>query len=206
MKTLVKTLLYTLLIAFIDVKGLKLRISGRFRSCRLKDCVENAQVETKYCPNLFPSGQVDEITGWHSDFYPQFLQEYWQKKPLLVRQAIPDIASRFNINRETVFELAQCDEVESRVIRHSQRQAGLKWTKDYGSFTLEQLSALPAQNWTLLVQEGDRHLPRLADLWDTHFSLLPQWRRDDIMLSLSAPGGSIGAHVDNYDVFLLQAR
>ncbi|RYG63540.1 hypothetical protein EON64_15745 [archaeon] len=198
--------LCTLLVALLDVKSWQLNPSIKPSSFRLKYCVRNAPVEGNYCPTLFPNGKIDEITGWHADFYPQFLQEYWQKKPLLVRQAIPNIITRFNISEETIFELAQCDEVESRVIRHSQRQVGLKWTKDYGAFTLGQLSALPASNWTLLVQEGDHHLPLLADLWDTHFSLLPQWRRDDIMLSYSAPGGNIGAHVDNYDVFLLQAR
>jgi 50S ribosomal protein L16 3-hydroxylase len=35
---------------------------------------------------------------------------------------------------------------------------------------------------------------------------VPNWRLDDVMISYAAPGGSVGPHVDNYDVFLIQAH
>ena len=62
------------------------------------------------------------------------------------------------------------------------------------------------EGWTILVQEVDRHIPRMADIWQKYFDFIPSWRRDDIMVSYAAPGGGIGAHVDSYDVFLVQGR
>ena len=65
---------------------------------------------------------------------------------------------------------------------------------------------LPLTDWTILVQEVDRHIPRMADIWQKYFDFIPSWRRDDIMVSYAASGGGIGAHVDSYDVFLIQGR
>jgi 50S ribosomal protein L16 3-hydroxylase len=39
-----------------------------------------------------------------------------------------------------------------------------------------------------------------------NFRFLPSWRIDDVMISFAAPGGSVGPHFDNYDVFLLQGH
>ena len=82
-----------------------------------------------------------------------------------------------------------------------------KWVKEYGPFDREYLdSFLNKGNWTILVQEVDRHIPRIADIWHKFFNVIPIWRRDDIMISYASPGGGIGAHVDNYDVFLIQGK
>ena len=74
----------------------------------------------------------------------------------------------------------------------------------YGPFTARQLRDLPDNNWTLLVQDVEKHYPPVSSLLD-NFSFLPSWRLDDLMISVAAPGGSVGPHYDQYDVFLLQA-
>jgi ribosomal protein L16 Arg81 hydroxylase len=94
------------------------------------------------------------------------------------------------------------EDVESRIIVKMNN----KWKKKAGPFRDVDLSNLQAKNWTLLVQEVDRHVPHIADLWAKHFNFIPTWRRDDVMVSYAREGGGIGAHVDNYDVFLVQGR
>lgn len=147
---------------------------------------------------------ADEIDGWDANFYPTFLSKYWQKKPLFIRNAIPAVNNKLGINRDLIFQLSRFDDVETRLITKNNG----KWTKSYGPFTEKKLSELTMSkdSWTILVQEIDRHLPVVADLWDKYFNFIPSWRRDDVMVSYSIPGGGIGAHVDNYDVFLVQGK
>jgi len=127
----------------------------------------------------------------------EFLTDYWQQKPLLVRAAIPG----FNppIDGDELAGLALEDEVESRLI------IGHDWQLEQGPFDAERFSRLPSTDWTLLVQAVDLWVPEVAELLG-QFDFLPSWRVDDIMVSYAADGGSVGPHFDYYDVFLLQGH
>ncbi|MEJ7747198.1 MAG: cupin domain-containing protein [Luteimonas sp.] len=130
-----------------------------------------------------------------------FLRDYWQKKPLLVRQAFQDFVSP--ISPEDLAGLA-CEETAlSRVIAHDREHDS--WLLRHGPFPEAFFSTLPQHDWTLLVQDVDKWDADIRALL-AHFDFLPRWRIDDVMVSFAAPGGSVGAHVDQYDVFLLQAH
>ncbi|CAN7429772.1 cupin domain-containing protein [Aquipseudomonas alcaligenes] len=130
----------------------------------------------------------------------EFLRDYWQKKPLLIRQAIPDYESP--ISPDELAGLSLEEEVESRlVIEHGEHP----WELRRGPFAEDTYQDLPEKDWTLLVQSVDQFVPEVAELLE-HFRFLPSWRIDDIMVSFAAPGGGVGPHYDNYDVFLLQAH
>ncbi|MWV14023.1 cupin domain-containing protein [Pseudomonas sp. R-28-1W-6] len=130
----------------------------------------------------------------------EFLRDYWQKKPLLIRQAIPDFESP--ISPDELAGLALEEEVESRlVIEHGERP----WELRRGPFAEDAFGQLPEHDWTLLVQAVDQFVPEVAELLK-QFNFLPSWRIDDVMISFAAPGGGVGPHYDNYDVFLLQAH
>lgn len=130
----------------------------------------------------------------------EFLRDYWQKKPLLVRQAFPDFESP--LDPDELAGLALEEEVESRlVLEHGERP----WELRRGPFAEDSFADLPARDWTLLVQAVDQFVPEVAELLE-HFRFLPSWRIDDVMVSFAAPGGSVGPHFDNYDVFLLQGH
>ncbi|MET1076523.1 MAG: cupin domain-containing protein [Pseudomonas sp.] len=129
-----------------------------------------------------------------------FLRDYWQKKPLLIRQALTDFHSP--ISPDELAGLALEDAVESRlVIEHGERP----WELRRGPFAEDAFSQLPERDWTLLVQAVDQFVPEVADLLQ-HFRFLPSWRIDDVMISFATPGGGVGPHFDNYDVFLLQGQ
>lgn len=128
----------------------------------------------------------------------EFLRDYWQKKPLLIRQAIPGFQSP--ISPDELAGLSLEEEVESRlVIEHGAQP----WELRRGPFTEETYQSLPERDWTLLVQAVDQFVPEVSELLE-HFRFLPSWRIDDVMISYAAPGGGVGPHFDNYDVFLLQ--
>ncbi len=131
----------------------------------------------------------------------QFLEQYWQKKPLLIRQAFPGFISP--ITPEELAGLACEPEIESRLIVE-QAQDGTPWQVTCGPLTDAVFAALPATHWTMLVQDVDKHLPELQYLLDP-FRFIPDWRRDDLMVSYAPESGSVGPHTDEYDVFLLQA-
>jgi len=130
----------------------------------------------------------------------QFLTQYWQKKPLLIRQALPGFDPILSI--EELAGLACEEEVESRLIEEVGESG--PWQCRHGPFTESDFADLPASHWTLLVQDVDKHLPELAPVM-RRFSFIPEWRRDDLMVSFAPVGGSVGPHTDGYDVFLLQA-
>lgn len=131
----------------------------------------------------------------------QFLQQYWQKKPLLIRQAYPAFESP--ILAEELAGLACEPEIESRLIEEHGRN-GNTWQVSTGPFSASTFSQLPESHWTLLVQDVDKHVPELQNLLDA-FSFIPEWRRDDLMISYASAAGGVGPHTDAYDVFLLQA-
>jgi 50S ribosomal protein L16 3-hydroxylase len=130
-----------------------------------------------------------------------FLRDYWQKRPLLIRNAFPGFESP--ISPEDLAGLA-CEELAlSRIVAHDRSRDA--WQLRTGPFPEELFPSLPHHDWTLLVQDVDKWDADVAALLPA-FSFLPRWRIDDIMVSFAAPGGSVGAHVDQYDVFLLQAQ
>ncbi|MBX3725578.1 MAG: cupin domain-containing protein [Xanthomonadales bacterium] len=129
-----------------------------------------------------------------------FLRNYWQKRPLLVRNAFPGL--RPPISADELAGLACEPYALSRLVVHDAGHD--QWTVETGPFEESRFADLPEEDWTLLVQDVDKWDRDVAGLLE-HFRFLPDWRIDDIMVSFAAPGGSVGAHVDQYDVFLLQA-
>ncbi|NOQ63076.1 MAG: cupin domain-containing protein [Methyloprofundus sp.] len=142
-----------------------------------------------------------------SDFFntglsqQQFLDQYWQKKPLLIRQALPNFSSP--ISPEELAGLACEPDIESRLIEEKGAD-GTPWQVTCGPLTEDVFARLPESHWTMLVQDVDKHLPDLQDLLDP-FRFIPDWRRDDLMISYAPESGTVGPHTDSYDVFLLQA-
>ncbi|MEY3635499.1 MAG: hypothetical protein RLZZ61_1909 [Pseudomonadota bacterium] len=126
-----------------------------------------------------------------------FLSDYWQKKPLLIRNAFGDWQNP--LEPDELAGLACEEEIESRLI--CQTDAG--WEMEQGPLAEERLSGLHESHWTLLVQAVDHHVPAVADLI-APFRFIPNWRIDDVMVSLAADQGGVGPHFDQYDVFLIQ--
>ncbi|HET6396638.1 MAG TPA: cupin domain-containing protein, partial [Pseudoxanthomonas sp.] len=131
----------------------------------------------------------------------RFLRDYWQKRPLLIRNAFPGLVSP--LQPEDLAGLACEEGVLARLVRHDRARDA--WSVRHGPFAEEEFPALPDHDWTLLVQDVDKWDADVAALLE-HFRFLPRWRIDDVMVSFAATGGSVGAHVDQYDVFLLQAH
>ncbi len=130
-----------------------------------------------------------------------FLREYWQKKPLVIRQAFPGFECP--VSADELAGLACEEAVESRII--IENDSGKPWQLHNGPFAPERFETLPETHWTLLVQGLDHWVPDIADLLE-NFRFIPNWRLDDIMASYAPRGGSVGPHYDQYDVFLLQAH
>lgn len=128
----------------------------------------------------------------------QFMRRHWQKKPLLIRQAIPDLQPP--LDRDALFALAGREGVESRLI--ARRDSA--WTLRHGPFARRALPPLSRPGWTLLVQGVDLHLDAAHALLQ-RFRFVPDARLDDLMISWASEGGGVGPHFDSYDVFLLQA-
>jgi 50S ribosomal protein L16 3-hydroxylase len=131
----------------------------------------------------------------------QFLNEYWQKKPLLVRNAMPEIMGL--LEPEDVKELALEEDVSARLIRQKNKNPN-EWHVKSSPLTKGDFQKLP-NLWTILVQAVDHYSFDIAELWKK-FPFIPQWRRDDIMVSYAPKGGSVGKHFDFYDVFLVQGH
>lgn len=126
----------------------------------------------------------------------QFLEEYWQKKPLLIRQAVPGFAGV--LTRDELFDLACDPDVESRHVRRE----GEQWILEHGPQMRGRLRG-KRHPWTVLVQGVNLWVPE-GDRLLHHFDFIPQARLDDLMISYAVDGGGVGPHFDNYDVFLLQ--
>jgi len=125
-----------------------------------------------------------------------FLRDYWHKKPLLIRQAFPSFKPI--LQREELCSLASQDDVESRLISHSDSQ----WNIKNGPFP--QLPSFRKKAWTLLVQGVNLHNDAANALLQ-RFRFIPDARLDDLMISYATDAGGVGPHFDSYDVFLLQA-
>ena len=129
-----------------------------------------------------------------------FLKNYWQKKPLLIRAAFPDYQTP--ISAEELAGLACEDFVESRIILEDTTDN--RWQLENGPFAESRFPDLPESHWTLLIQGLNKLFPAFDDLLH-EFNFIPSWRVDDLMASYAVPEGSVGPHIDQYDVFLLQA-
>lgn len=152
-------------------------------------------IDTTTRPTKTPAQAEFQVLGGIS---PQrFLREYWHKKPLLIRQAIPGFIPI--VPRDALFSLATRPEVESRLIACTAGQ----WSFDHGPF--KRLPSLRKKNWTLLVQGVNLHDDAANALME-RFRFIPDARLDDLMISYATDGGGVGPHFDSYDVFLLQAH
>ena len=158
----------------------------------------SSSAEKPACPILPPS--PDTPTPLLGNLTPsQFMRRYWQKKPLLIRQAIPDVEAP--LSRDELFELADQDDVEARLITHFRN----RWQLEHGPFAPDELPSLKQRAWTLLVQGVDLHDDRARALLE-RFRFVPDARLDDLMISYATDGGGVGPHFDSYDVFLLQVK
>lgn len=124
-----------------------------------------------------------------------FLQQYWQQKPVVLRQGLRNFSDI--ISPDELAGLACEDAVQSRLIHQQDKQ----WHAQSGPF--DSYDHLPEKNWSLVVQAVDNWSPQVAEFTQA-FNFLPDWRRDDVMVSFATPGGSVGPHIDNYDTFICQ--
>jgi len=155
--------------------------------------------------------RVDVSLGYHTynqsmeetllgGLSPQvFLRRYWQKRPLLVRRALPESCAV--IKKRALFAFASRTDIESRLVQ----RRGKKWRVTHGPLSQSMLRWAGARDWTLLVN-GVNHHDAQAEQLLRRFAFVPQARLDDVMVSYAAPGGGVGPHFDSYDVFLVQAR
>ncbi len=135
----------------------------------------------------------------------QFMQQYWHKKPLLVRGAIPafELAKAAGepldspISAADLVMLASQPDSECRLIQSK------PWKMAHGPFSSKSIPAISKANWTLLLQGADALHPAAKTVL-SWFRFIPDVRLDDLMISLAGPGGGVGPHVDSYDVFLIQ--
>lgn len=128
----------------------------------------------------------------------QFMRRHWQKKPLLIRNALPNFKPF--LSRQQLFAMAADEAVESRLIVHQTKG----WTLKHGPLARTALPPIKQPRWTLLVQGVDLHVNAGHELLQ-RFRFLPDARLDDLMISWASDGGGVGPHFDSYDVFLLQA-
>lgn len=145
--------------------------------------------------------QIDQPLALLGGLTPsQFMKRHWQKKPLLVRGAIPGFQAP--VPRERLFELAGQEEVESRLV---EQLGGGRWRMRRGPFVARGIPPRKRPGWTLLVQGMDLHDANVHALMQ-QFRFVPEARLDDLMISHATDGGGVGPHFDSYDVFLLQAH
>lgn len=142
--------------------------------------------------NALPLGDISLDT---------FLSDYWQKKPLFIRAALPNINSP--IDGDTLAGLACEEGSEARLITYEKQTDD--WQLKHGPFDHEIFAQLPETHWTLLVQSVDQWFPQATEFLQ-QFNFIPQWRIDDLMMSYASDGGGVGPHFDNYDVFLVQTN
>lgn len=130
----------------------------------------------------------------------QFMKRHWQKKPLLIRQAIPGLSPL--LSRSELMAMAERDDVLSRLV---QRKPGGKWAISNGPFSRRALPTFKTPNWTVLIQSVDLFHQEIRELMD-QFRFIPDARLDDLMISYASDGGGVGPHFDSYDVFLIQVH
>lgn len=131
----------------------------------------------------------------------EFLADYWQQKPLLLRNAFPGYQTP--VTADELAGYACEDDSNARMVLESCGER--PWSVEYGPFAEDRFASLPESGWSLLVSDMERHVPEIKQL-QQQFDFIPDWRFDDVMISYAPNGASVGAHVDRYDVFLLQLQ
>ena len=144
-----------------------------------------------------PNRHLEPLTLLGGISAQTFIKEYWQKKPLLIRGAIPDFEGFLSPNE--LAGLACEEDVQSRLISYVKKQ----WKLEQGPFLEKRFAKLPERDWTLLVQSVNHHMQEASDVLQ-QFNFIPYARLDDLMVSYAPDGGGVGPHFDSYDVFLLQ--
>ena len=132
-----------------------------------------------------------------------FMRVYWEKKPLLIRAAIPGFKPL--LDRAELMDLAAQDDVESRLVVQAKADKQGQWRLKHGPFGRKDYPAFKQPGWTVLVQGVDLHDERVHQLMN-QFRFVPDARLDDLMISYATDTGGVGPHFDSYDVFLLQAH
>ena len=134
-----------------------------------------------------------------------FLKQYWQRKPVLFRSAISDFSSL--MSDEEFFELASSGRVNTRCVSHNKAPNSVRppWLLRSGPLPKSWKKRQSGTDWTVLVQDVEKVVPKTLELVEK-FDFIPDWRRDDLMVSYAVPGGTVGPHVDRYDVFLVQMK
>jgi 50S ribosomal protein L16 3-hydroxylase len=130
-------------------------------------------------------------------YFEHFIQQYWQKRPLLIKQGLSNFVDP--IDQDELAGLAMEDDIDSRIISLS----GDKWAVHQGPF--EQFDDICQGQWSLLVQGVDRYNELASHLLGA-FDFIPSWRIEDLMVSFSVAGGGVGPHLDQYDVFIIQGK
>ena len=133
----------------------------------------------------------------------EFFREFWNKKPFVVRGMISKKIMGALIDEDHLAGLSLEEEVEPRLVKKGKKQND--WTCDHGPFHEKDFAGLGEEDWSLLVQNIDKHHDATADLLK-YFNFSPRWLLDDIMVSFSPKGGTVGAHTDSYHVFLVQGK
>jgi len=133
----------------------------------------------------------------------EFFQKFWNKKPFVVRSMIPKEVVETLIDEDHLAGLSMEEEVTSRLVRKGEKQSD--WACDHGPFEEDVFAELGDEDWSLLVQNIDQYHDETADLLK-HFNFCPRWLLDDIMVSYSPKGGTVGDHTDSYHVFLVQGK
>lgn len=131
----------------------------------------------------------------------EFYQNYWNKKPFVVRKGVSEIIINGLISADELAGLSLEEDIRSRIVRSGKTPQD--WICEHGPFEEAIFSSLPERNWSLLVQDVEKNHPSTADILDP-FGFSPCWLIDDVMVSYSTPGGGVGPHLDSYHVFLIQ--
>ena len=134
----------------------------------------------------------------------EFLRDYWQKKPLVIRGAFADFDMPFDAS-ELAGLVCETDAPSRIIIEKGLSPEHKSWTSKHSPFTDEDFINTPEDHWTFLVNDVERYVPELGNLIEP-FRFIPDWRIDDLMVSYATDQGSVGAHVDAYDVFLIQGE
>lgn len=133
----------------------------------------------------------------------EFFHKFWNKKPFVVRGMIPKEVIGALIDEDHLAGLSLEEEVKSRLVRKGKKQSD--WTCDHGPFDETDFAELGEEAWSLLVQNTEQYHDETAELLK-YFNFTPRWLLDDIMVSFSPKGGTVGAHMDSYHVFLVQGK